>query len=197
MLLMVANFSAAYAQNKNTDKKASVSTEKGAKSKPTQNKEDIPPEMVQLEDSKIDVVPNDPQINFDTSAAPDDAFTKTIHKLLEVTGALQNDVRVAEQAFIASSGNADSPQIREFKKRFLLEMKEGRARTWLTNLYIRSYRKFYTEEDVKALIEFYQTPLGKKVTQTLAPLMQAVMTDSQKIGAYLGRKLMNEMMDKQ
>ncbi|HVG41329.1 MAG TPA: DUF2059 domain-containing protein [Chitinophagaceae bacterium] len=154
------------------------------------NSKDIPPPVEAMDNVPI---PADPMIDFDTTAAPDDAFTRDIKTLLKLMGALETDVAVAEKTLKTTLGDGDNELIKEFSSRFINEMRNGRSKRWLENLYIRSYRSAYTQKEIGELIQFYGTPLGKKVVSTLPALMSSVMENSQKIGRYIGQKLMNEI----
>lgn len=197
LLLLVFMIGGAEAQKTKASKKEKVSksSSTGSQHSDTTSAMETPPEIERLEDTKIDVVTNISSINFDTSSSPDDGFTKDIVRLLTITGALENDAKLAEQSLNMSLGDNDNEEIKEFKKRFLYEMKEGRARTWLTNLYIRTYRRLFTQAEIAELTVFYQTALGKKVTQNLPQLMQSILLESQKIGMYLGQKIMMEIRE--
>lgn len=129
----------AIGQQKASAPKKATPTKKAAQ---TPAKEDLPPEVERLEDTKI--TPTQPEINFDTTAAVDDAFTKDILALLTLTGALENDVKAAEQSLKQSFGDSNDPNTTAFYQRFMHEMREGRARRWMTNLYVRTYRENFT-----------------------------------------------------
>lgn len=165
------------------------------KAAPAPAKEDTPPEVDTLETTKIDLPAA--VIDFDTTAVVDDAFTKDILALLTLTGALENDVKAAEQSLKQSLGASDNPTTNAFYERFMYEMREGRARRWMTNLYIRTYREHFTHNEIKEIIQFYQTPLGKKFIAKSPLVMQTVMLEAQKMGAYLGQTIMTDILNKQ
>lgn len=161
----------------------------------TLSRYDIPPETKELEDTRIDVVSALPSM--DTASPPDDDFTRDIRNLLIITKAEESDVKMAELSLKQSLGSDTSAVIKEFYKRFVFEIREGRARKWLRNLYINAYRGVYTQEDIKSLILFYQTPLGQNLLNKNPVLLQKVMTEGQNIGRYLGGKLMQEVLDEE
>lgn len=180
----------AIGQQKTTPQKKASATKKAVQ---TPVADDIPPEVEKLEDSKIDNP--SAEINFDTTAAIDDAFTKDILALLTLTGAFENDVKAAEQALKQNLGESNDPNAKVFYERFMYEMREGRARRWMTNLYVRTYRLNFTHSEIKEITQFYQTPLGKKFIEKTPLVAQAVMMQGQKIGAYLGQTIMAEILN--
>ena len=66
----------------------------------------------------------------------------------------------------------------------------------LTELIIPIYDKHFSHDDIKELIAFYQTPIGKKLIEKQPDIikesMVAGMTWGQKIGAKLVKKLREE-----
>lgn len=201
-VILINVSSSADAQNKNA-KKTNSKTQKQSVNKPGNENVrvdtsgmDTPPEQVQLENTRIDPGPA-PQIDFDTTAAPADEFTKDIIRLLAIIKVEENDVKMAELTLSQSLGSDTSAVNKLFYTRFINELKSGQARKWLTNLYVKAYRSTFSPDDVKSLIQFYQTPLGEKLIGKLPMLMQQVMTESQSMGRYLGAKLMGEIIDEQ
>ena len=180
----------AVGQQKATSKKNAT-----AKAVQAPGSEDIPPEVERLEDAKI--TPVQPIINFDTAAPPNDAFTKDILALLVLTGALENEIQVADKMLKESLGESDDPRTAVFYERFMQEMREGKARRWLNNLYVRTYREHFTHNEIKEITQFYQTPLGKKFIEKSPLVVQAVMLEAQKMGAYLGQSIMTDILNKQ
>lgn len=173
---------------KTATKKAPVK-KTAVKSKPA---EDLPPPM------EMEAPEQSFAINFDTTAAPNDSLTAKIQELLTLTRALNRDVDMAEKSLNASAPSMqDNPMFQTFKTRFIFEMREGRARRWLTNLYIRQYRNLFTAAEIQALINFYETPVGKTVMEKQAVLSGNVMQEAQQIGQYLGGTIMQEILKEQ
>jgi hypothetical protein len=125
---------------------------------------------------------------------PDPAFLKDVHRLLELTGALkmgqQMASMVAAQVMEAvGAGRAAVPPRAsqlvkeivddEFRKAFAPGggMAEGIAGI---------YARYFTLEEIRGLIAFYETPLGSKVTETLPAIAQ----ESMKVGiAWAGKQM--------
>jgi len=64
----------------------------------------------------------------------------------------------------------------------------------LLDLVIPIYDKYYTHEDIKELIQLYQTPLGKKMLVVLPKVMGESQAAGTKWGETMGRESMMEVM---
>ncbi len=138
---------------------------------------------------------------------PDDALKKDIEKLLEVTGASQMGVQAANmmagQMLDSLRSNPSIPpraidvakQVldEEFKKAFA-------APDGLLAGIVGVYAKHFTSDDVKGLVAFYNTDLGKKLIGRMPVLMQESVVVSQqwaerempRIGRLLDERLKKE-----
>ncbi len=115
-----------------------------------------------------------------------EALRKDIEHLLEVSGSSQLAVQVATtisgQILDQLRSNPSIPPRAidvakevlddEFKKAFA-------APDGLMTGIIRVYAKHFTAEDVKALVAFYNTDIGKKLVATMPALMQESMQVAQ------------------
>ena len=59
----------------------------------------------------------------------------------------------------------------------------------LVEMCIPSYVKHFTHAEIKQLLAFYETPLGKKLIKTQPAIMQECMIAGQKWGQKLGEKV--------
>jgi hypothetical protein len=59
---------------------------------------------------------------------------------------------------------------------------------------IPAYNKFYTHDEIKQLIEFYESPLGKILVEVTPLLTQETMAIGQKWGEKLGQDIVNELI---
>jgi uncharacterized protein len=57
------------------------------------------------------------------------------------------------------------------------------------------YNKYYSEEDIDHITEFYQTPTGKKVIETMPKIMQESMSVGQSWGMASHDSLMKILSD--
>lgn len=71
---------------------------------------------------------------------------------------------------------ADKPKLEKYTARFQTILKEDMAWDKLKDQYIDLYISVFTEEETKGLVDFYNSELGKKVTEKMPDLMQQSMT---------------------
>lgn len=65
----------------------------------------------------------------------------------------------------------------------------------LIKLVIPVYDKYLSDEEIKGMIQFYSTPLGKKMIQVLPKLMAESTEAGRQWGQNLGRQTMIEVLD--
>lgn len=121
------------------------------------------------------------------------AETKSVHirKLLEITGAAKTGVQMAQS--MIGSFKKNYPNVTDdFWDDF---SKELNADT-LTEMIIPIYEKHYTINEIKQLIEFYETPLGKKLISTMPEVMQESMQAGQVWGKAVGEKVYQNLKEK-
>jgi hypothetical protein len=56
------------------------------------------------------------------------------------------------------------------------------------------YSKYYTHDEIKQLIRFYESPIGKKMVEVTPQLSQETMAIGQKWGEKLGQEIVNELI---
>jgi hypothetical protein len=132
-----------------------------------------------------------PQVDFDTTAVPNDSFTKDILRLLTVTNAINLGVLFANNMPKEYENNE---QLKELYKRLIKDVESGVARRWVERAYVREYRNRFTPQDITELINFYESPIGKKLISVTYDLLPGVMNQGKNIGAYRGTQLYVEMM---
>ena len=64
----------------------------------------------------------------------------------------------------------------------------------LVELAIPVYDKYFSDEDIKGMIQFYQTPLGQKTIKALPQLTAELAAAGQKMGADVARQSMLEVL---
>jgi hypothetical protein len=133
-----------------------------------------------------------PMKDFDTTAVTNDPFTKDILQLLNVTNALGLGLTMAEG--LKSEEIESNPMLKAFYAKLIEDMRSGTARRWFERTFVREYRKFFTHEDIKGLLAFYETSLGRKVVRSTHEMLPGCMDAGRKIGAYIGFIMMMEMM---
>lgn len=120
-----------------------------------------------------------------TAPAKDAEKTADIRRLMQVTGTEKAVLQMTGQ-MINQMRQTDSRIPAEFWTRFQAKIKPNE----LLSLLVPVYEKNYTKTEVKQLLAFYETPLGRKLIATTP----VVMMESQQIGATWGRKKAQEVI---
>lgn len=121
----------------------------------------------------------------------DTSKVSRIKTLLEITGSGKLGVQVV-QNMLASYKQSFPNVPQDFWDNFIKEVKPE----ILTTMIIPIYDKYYTTEEINKLIEFYQTPLGKKLISTMPQIMQESMQAGQAWGKKVGEKVYKNLADK-
>jgi len=121
---------------------------------------------------------------FAQTPATSAAHTKARH-LLELTGAAKLGLQMMEGMLANFKGMApDVPD--EFWKDFRARVKPDD----LVDMLAPIYEKHLTEEDLDALIKFYESPVGRRFIEK-QPL---ILADSMKVGEQWGERLANDAL---
>jgi len=123
------------------------------------------------------------------SQAP--AKLENIKKLLDITGA----GKMGTQLGVTMINNM-KPLYKDVPDEFWDEFKKELTTTDWIDMFIPVYEKFYSDDDIKQLIQFYQSPIGKKVISNTPLIMQESMQIGQTWGQKLGEKLVERIKAK-
>ena len=116
------------------------------------------------------------------------AKEQDIRKLLDLTGSGKLGVQVME-GMIANFKQANPNVPEAFWSDFMKEVSPN----GLVDLIVPIYDKHFTHDDIKGLIQFYEGPLGKKVTSSMPQITQESMAVGQKWGMDLGMKIQTKL----
>lgn len=117
------------------------------------------------------------------SMAQDEAFKKDIIKVMQVSGATsQIDVAKAQ---ILKMIPADK------QAAFLVEF-DATLPAFYDSM-AKIYAETYSKEDIKAILAFYETPIGKKMSASAGPLAEKGMAAGQEWGLGLQTIMMKYM----
>ena len=121
-------------------------------------------------------------------AEPSEEMEKDVRKMLVVTGVGEMGVQVVNQ--LLSSFKQSVPQVpEEFWTRFASKV-DGDG---LIELVIPIYAKHFTHDEIKELLAFYETPIGKKLISTQPAMLQESMAVGQTWGESLADQVMQEL----
>jgi len=111
------------------------------------------------------------------SAAADAAKQADIQKLMNLTGAGNLGMQAMDQMIASMKGAmANVPE------KFWVEFRKELNADELVNQIIPIYDKHLTHAEVKELIKFYETPVGKK----MITVMPAITAESMQVGQHWG-----------
>jgi hypothetical protein len=127
-------------------------------------------------------------------------------------GQSDNEYREALQTMFKVSGSEEIYQtaISQMFTMFKEQYASVKEETWvsleaefkntsindLIELLTPTYQKHLTLEEIKGLIEFYETPVGKKYAQKSPLIMQESMQIGQQWGMKIGEEFAKKMKDK-
>jgi len=113
-----------------------------------------------------------------------------IQNLMELSGSGKLGVQVVTSMITSMQKlYPDIPQ--KFWDDFAKEIKPDD----LINLIVPVYDKYYTEEDIDQLIAFYNTPVGKKMTEVLPMITQESMAAGQVWGRKIAEKVAERLKE--
>jgi hypothetical protein len=122
-----------------------------------------------------------------------------IRKLLEVTNTTAHMQQLMEMmeknikpmmAKALPEGDYREKLVNLFFERFHSKLDLQR----LLDLAVPIYDKYLSDEEIKGLIQFYQTPLGQKALKALPQLTAEMAEAGQKMGERIGRESMMEIL---
>ncbi len=128
-------------------------------------------------------------------AKVDPAKEADIRNLLEVSGSTkvgEDMVANSVEQLRASLQKSlpEGPQSQKIVDSFLRRYKEKFTSKQLTALIVPIYDKYLPDEDIKALIEFYQSPLGQRAVKVLPQIAR----ESQAAGAEFGQRVVQQVV---
>lgn len=121
----------------------------------------------------------------------DTAKQQDILKLLRVSGSAELGIQVMDQMMMSFEEILpDVPA--EFWADFRNEVKAED----LLDMMVPIYDKYYTHDDIRELIKFYESPVGKKMVETMPLLLQESMQAGQEWGRALSEKMLQRLKEK-
>lgn len=111
-----------------------------------------------------------------------------IRRLLTLTGSGQLGVQVIQQMF--ASFKRSMPEVPEkFWDEFMKEVDADE----MIELVVPIYDKYLTHDEIKIIITFYETPVGKKMIALLPQIMQESMAAGQQWGKEIGERVIKKL----
>lgn len=121
-------------------------------------------------------------------------YKSSLQKLIQVSGsefAYKGVINQMISMFKQQQSNVPS----EFWDEFAAELNKD-AIGQLINMILPVYQKHLTEADLKGIIAFYETPVGKKYAEKTPLITQESMLAGQEWGKKIGEKVTDKLRDK-
>ena len=120
-----------------------------------------------------------------------DSTTHHARELLEVTGSGNLGLKMMQNIF-----NSFKNQFPRVPGEFWDELSKEITGKELIEQVIPIYSKYYTDEELVKLIEFYKSPLGQKVVQKLPLISQDSYYVGQEWGKRVGEKVIARLQER-
>ena len=125
------------------------------------------------------------------NAAPDAVKTAVIRRLLELTQSAQLSLRAME--VMVPAQRAANPQIpAAFWDAFLARARRDVHQ--LVDSLVPIYAAHFTQAELEELVRFYQSPMGRRLTQMQPLITQESIEVGQRWGAMIGREVADSLM---
>ncbi len=133
-------------------------------------------------------------VSFTAIGQVDKEYSKSLKKMFEVSGA-EESYQVAIQQIFAmyreEYSNVGSDIWEDLEKEF-----SNTSLDKLTEMLVPVYSKYLTLEDLQELIEFYETPIGKKLVYSTPLILKESMQIGKQWGIKIGEDFEKKMKEK-
>ena len=120
------------------------------------------------------------------AAPPDTTFEEDILALLEATNALQTARQICAPIIVALAEAHPGVPMEIWR-----ELVDSMDDSEFVNLMVEVHKRHYTREEVRALLAFYQSEVGKRVVAK----MPAIIADSQRVGVEWGQRIAEKFIE--
>jgi uncharacterized protein len=130
--------------------------------------------------------------------SPTEEKTANVRRLLTLIGAEKIQASMFDQfmnIFKSSFARTAKPDERTQKvlDRMTVLIAEELKKVDFTQLYVDLYSKNFTNDEIKELIQFYESPVGRKTIQTLPAVTQEAMTRGAELGQIATKRALERM----
>lgn len=125
-----------------------------------------------------------------SAQAPSDEYKATLEKMLELSGSMASAKAMVPQmiSMLKQQSSASVSFWDGFQKKW-----EGKFGSKLAELYAPVYQKYLTLDDLKKIVAFYESPVGKKLGASAPAMMAEGMQIGQKLGMEIATELQQEL----
>lgn len=127
-------------------------------------------------------------------AQSNDSYKSTLRKMLQTAGTEATFSTMVKQMFTMfkqQKSNVPESTWIEIEKEFSQTSLDD-----LVNMFAPIYQKHFTEADLRKLIEFYQSPIGRKLAEKTPLITQESMQVGQEWGKKLGEQFHEKLKAK-
>lgn len=127
-------------------------------------------------------------------AAQNDAYHRELKKMLEKSGALASaDVIMAQLIpMMKQITIKDTPA--DFWDAFQAKW-NGKTRDKLVGIYAPIYQRYLTLADLKQIVAFYESPVGRKLAAATPAMTNEGMQAGQQLGMEIAQEMIKEMQE--
>lgn len=117
-------------------------------------------------------------------------YKVTLEKMLELSGSMASAKAVLPQmvSIFKQQSAASDAFWNTFQKKW-----EGKFTSKLVELYVPVYQKHLTLDDLKKIVAFYESPVGKKLSASVPVMIPEFMQIGQKLGMEIAAELQQEL----
>jgi hypothetical protein len=127
-------------------------------------------------------------------AAPEKKMSQKetdIRKLLEVSGSSKLGQQILDQ--MIGQFRKSMPDV---PQEFWTKFQEQAQMDELVELIIPIYDKHFSDDDIKDLIKFYESPIGRKLMHEMPEIVQESMAIGQNWGRNMAQRVMQQLHEK-
>jgi hypothetical protein len=121
----------------------------------------------------------------------DTAKQQDILKLLRLSGSAELGLQAMDQ--IMMSFEEMFPDV---PAGFWADFRNEAKAEDLLDMMVPIYDKYYTHDDIRDLIKFYESPIGQKMIETMPLVLQESMQAGQEWGRALSEKMLQKLKEK-
>jgi len=134
-----------------------------------------------------------PFVYADVKPNTDAEYVKTLNILFDVSGS--NELYRTTIKQLLTALREQHPDISEEKWAAIEKNFTEPSLNELTNMLVPVYKKYFTIDDLKEIIKFYNSPAGRKFSQNLLPLTQDMLVVGNEWGRKIGQKFAERIDD--
>ena len=113
---------------------------------------------------------------------------KDIVKLLDISGATELEVQALVEGI-----DLYKEMFPEIPEKIWIDFLSEIDNQDIIDIYLPLYDKYFTHQDIKELIQFYDSPIGKKMIRVEPYIMQESMIEGEKWGEKISTKLLQNI----